>query len=34
VPTDFRAVAAYLADPALSFHTGDSLVVDGGYSVF
>ncbi|HEX6570316.1 MAG TPA: SDR family NAD(P)-dependent oxidoreductase [Acidimicrobiales bacterium] len=34
VPTDFRAVAAYLADPALSFHTGDSLVVDGGYSIF
>lgn len=31
---DFGAIAAYLADPALTFHTGDSIVVDGGYSVF
>lgn len=31
VPADFRSVAAYLADPSLSFHTGDSVVVDGGY---
>jgi NAD(P)-dependent dehydrogenase (short-subunit alcohol dehydrogenase family) len=34
VPADFRSVAAYLADPSLSFHTGDSVVVDGGYTVF
>lgn len=33
-PADFRAVAAYLADPSLTFHTGDSVVVDGGYTVF
>ncbi|HET6948884.1 MAG TPA: SDR family NAD(P)-dependent oxidoreductase [Acidimicrobiales bacterium] len=33
-PSDFREVAAYLADPALMFHTGDSIVIDGGYSVF
>ena len=23
-----------LADPALTFHTGDSMVVDGGYTIF
>lgn len=34
VPADIRAVATYLADPALAFHTGDSMVVDGGYSRF
>lgn len=34
VPSDFGALAAYLADPALVFHTGDSIVVDGGYTVF
>jgi hypothetical protein len=33
-PDDFAAVAAYLADPSLAFHTGDALVVDGGYTVF
>jgi NAD(P)-dependent dehydrogenase (short-subunit alcohol dehydrogenase family) len=31
---DFAAVAAFLADPLLRFHTGDVIVVDGGYSVF
>lgn len=31
---DFAAVAAFLADPALLFHTGDVIVVDGGYSIF
>jgi NAD(P)-dependent dehydrogenase (short-subunit alcohol dehydrogenase family) len=31
---DFETVGAYLCDPTLTFHTGDSLVVDGGYSVF
>jgi NAD(P)-dependent dehydrogenase (short-subunit alcohol dehydrogenase family) len=34
VPGDFGELAAYLADPALVFHTGDSIVVDGGYSIF
>ena len=33
-PDDFGKVAAYLADPSLLFHTGDSIVVDGGYTVF
>lgn len=33
-PDDFGAVAAYLADPSLLFHTGDSMVLDGGYTVF
>jgi NAD(P)-dependent dehydrogenase (short-subunit alcohol dehydrogenase family) len=31
---DFETVGAFLADPTLIFHTGDSLVVDGGYTVF
>lgn len=26
--------AVYLADPTITFHTGDSLVVDGGYTIF
>jgi NAD(P)-dependent dehydrogenase (short-subunit alcohol dehydrogenase family) len=34
VPSDFRDIAAYLADPAPVFHTGDSIVIDGGYTVF
>jgi hypothetical protein len=34
VPADFRDIAAYLADPALTFHTGDSIVLDGGYSIY
>jgi NAD(P)-dependent dehydrogenase (short-subunit alcohol dehydrogenase family) len=34
VPADFREIAAYLADPAHTFHTGSSIVVDGGYTVF
>lgn len=33
-PAEFGAVAAYLADPRLLFHTGDCLTVDGGYTVF
>jgi NAD(P)-dependent dehydrogenase (short-subunit alcohol dehydrogenase family) len=34
VPADYRELAAYLADPELLFHTGDSMVVDGAYSIF
>jgi NAD(P)-dependent dehydrogenase (short-subunit alcohol dehydrogenase family) len=30
-PDDFGAAAAFLADPANIFHTGDSLLIDGGY---
>lgn len=33
-PEDFAGVAVYLASDAAAFHTGDCLVVDGGYSVF
>jgi NAD(P)-dependent dehydrogenase (short-subunit alcohol dehydrogenase family) len=33
VPADFEAVAAFLADPDQSFHTGDRVVVDGGYTI-
>jgi len=28
------AAAVFLADPTTTFHTGDSIVVDGGYTVF
>lgn len=31
---DFEVVGAFLVDPSLDFHTGDSIVVDGGYSIF
>jgi NAD(P)-dependent dehydrogenase (short-subunit alcohol dehydrogenase family) len=33
-PTDFGAVAVYLASPASGFHTGDTLMLDGGYSIY
>jgi NAD(P)-dependent dehydrogenase (short-subunit alcohol dehydrogenase family) len=33
-PDDFGAAAVFLCDPTLSFHTGDCLVVDGGYTIF
>jgi len=31
---EFEAVGAYLCDPSLTFHTGDSLTIDGGYTIF
>jgi NAD(P)-dependent dehydrogenase (short-subunit alcohol dehydrogenase family) len=34
VPADFAAVAAYLCDKSVTYHTGDSVTVDGGYTVF
>lgn len=34
VPNDMGDVAVFLADPTLLFHTGDCVVVDGGYTVF
>jgi NAD(P)-dependent dehydrogenase (short-subunit alcohol dehydrogenase family) len=33
-PEDFGGLAVYLASNASSYHTGDTLVVDGGYSIF
>jgi NAD(P)-dependent dehydrogenase (short-subunit alcohol dehydrogenase family) len=33
-PEEIGAVAPFLADPSLTFHTGDSVVVDGGYTKF
>lgn len=33
-PAEMGPPAVYLADPAHTFHTGDALVVDGGYTVF
>ena len=33
-PDEYRAVAVYLARRDLTFHTGDELVVDGGYTRF
>ena len=32
--SEFHDVAAFLADPALTFHTGNEVVVDGGYTIF
>lgn len=31
---DFGGVAVYLMSPASAYHTGDSLVIDGGYSLY
>jgi NAD(P)-dependent dehydrogenase (short-subunit alcohol dehydrogenase family) len=33
-PSEFHEVAAFLADPTLTFHTGNEVVVDGGYTIF
>lgn len=33
-PAEFRSIGAFLADPSLTFHTGQEVVVDGGYTVF
>ncbi|MGW4364488.1 SDR family NAD(P)-dependent oxidoreductase [Nocardia takedensis] len=33
-PEDFESVAVYLASPASAYHTGDTLLIDGGYSLF
>lgn len=31
---DFGGIAVYLASDASAYHTGDSIVIDGGYSCF
>ncbi|MDE1173511.1 MAG: SDR family oxidoreductase [Parvibaculaceae bacterium] len=33
-PADFGGVAVYLASDASSYHSGDSFVIDGGYTIF
>ena len=33
-PEDFGGVAVYFASDASRFHTGDSVVIDGGYTIF
>jgi NAD(P)-dependent dehydrogenase (short-subunit alcohol dehydrogenase family) len=33
-PSEFREIGAFLADPSLTFHTGQEFTVDGGYTVF
>jgi len=33
-PSEFREVGAFLADPTQTFHTGQEVTVDGGYTVF
>lgn len=33
-PEDFGGIAVYLMSDASRFHTGDSLLIDGGYSLF
>ena len=33
-PEEFARVAAFLADATITYHTGDTLVMDGGYTVF
>jgi NAD(P)-dependent dehydrogenase (short-subunit alcohol dehydrogenase family) len=34
IPEDFETVGAFLADPSITFHTGESMTVDGGYTIF
>jgi len=33
-PADMGPAAVFLADPTNTFHTGDAMVIDGGYTVF
>jgi NAD(P)-dependent dehydrogenase (short-subunit alcohol dehydrogenase family) len=34
VPADFAGIAVYLASPVSSYHTGDTITIDGGYHSF
>jgi hypothetical protein len=33
-PADMAPAAVFLADPKAAYHTGQNVVVDGGYTVF
>jgi len=33
-PEDFGGIAVYLASDASRYHSGDTLIVDGGYAIF
>lgn len=33
-PDEFHSVAAFLADPGITFHTGNEVVFDGGYTIY
>jgi NAD(P)-dependent dehydrogenase (short-subunit alcohol dehydrogenase family) len=33
-PAEFRAIGAFLADPTQTYHTGQEVCVDGGYTVY
>ena len=33
-PREFKEVGAFLADPSQTFHTGQQVCVDGGYTIF
>lgn len=33
-PKDFSGIAVYLMSDASAYHTADSIVIDGGYSIF
>ena len=33
-PEDFGCIAVYFASDASKFHTGDQVLIDGGYAVF
>ena len=34
IPTDFGPIAVYFASDASAYHSGDAVVIDGGYSCF
>lgn len=34
IPADFGGIAVYLASDASAYHTGDAILIDGGYSKF
>ncbi|MBJ87517.1 MAG: oxidoreductase [Acidimicrobiaceae bacterium] len=33
-PSEFREIGAFLADPSQTFHTGQQVCLDGGYTIF